>query len=75
MKTTFSSQREMLLFLITNMAAVMSRANQHYTVFVLHTLYKVVTFRALHGLNSKVCALMKVFGLYFKVVHAVYLLV
>ena len=32
MKTAFSSQREMLLFLITNMAAVMSRGNQHYTV-------------------------------------------
>ena len=47
MKTAFSSQREMLLFLITNMAAAMSRANQHYTVFVLYTLYKVVTFRAL----------------------------
>ena len=47
MKIAFSSQRERLLFLITNMAAVMSRANQHYTVFVLYTLYKVVTFGAL----------------------------
>ena len=44
MKTAFSSRREMLLFLITNMAAVMSR---DVTVFVLYTLYKVVTFRAL----------------------------
>ena len=47
MKIAFSSQREMLLFLITSMAAVTSRANQHYTVFVLYTLYKVVTFGAL----------------------------
>ena len=32
MKIAFSSQREMLLFLITSMATVTSRANQHYTV-------------------------------------------
>ena len=63
----------MLLFLTTNMAAVSSRANQQYcfcTVYASQSGY----FR-FPGLNSKVCPLMKVFELYFKVAHAVYLLV